>query len=75
MTYTAKGKAMIAAAAAHSDLNLFAAVAALMESSLVTSDCHGAEAKIAKICKKEQQKCLRRYDAAIKRAGGGTYGR
>jgi hypothetical protein len=62
------------AAVARSDLNIFAAVMALMESSLVSSDCHGAEARILSICRAEQQKCLRRYDTAVEKAGGGQYG-
>lgn len=75
MTYTEKGKHMVEAAKAHSDLNLFAAVAALMESSLVSSDCYGAESRIVRICQAEQAKCLARYDRAIAKAGGGTHGR
>lgn len=75
MAYTEKGKAIKEAAVARSDLNLFAAVAALMESSLVSSDCYAAEARIVRICQAEQAKCLRRYDRAIAKAEGGTYGR
>lgn len=75
MPYTDKGRHIVNASVARSDLNIFAAVMALMESSLVSSDCYAAEARIVKICKAEQSKCLSRYDAAIKKAGGGTYGR
>ena len=74
MAYTDKGKAMVEAAEAHSDLNIFYAIKALMENSLVTSNCHAAEARIIKICDAESAKCLRRFDAAIKKAGGGTHG-
>ena len=75
MAYTPKGRGIVTAAEAYSDLNVFAAVAALMESSLVSSNCHAAEARIVRICQAEQQKCLARYDRAVTKAGGGTYGR
>jgi hypothetical protein len=75
MAYTKSGKAMLEAATARSDLNMFAAVTALMENSLVSSNCYAAEQRIIKICQAEQSKCLARFDAAIKKAGGGTYGR
>lgn len=63
-----------AAAMALSDLNMFAAVQALMEHSLVSSACYAAEAAIVAVCRAEQQKCLQRYDAATEKAGGGRYG-
>lgn len=50
---------------ARSDLNIFAGVMALMESSLVSHDCFVAEARIVVICKAEMQRCLRRMDAAF----------
>lgn len=53
------------AANALSDLHVFSAVIALMESSLVSSDCHTAEGRIVSICKLEAQKCLRQYDKAL----------
>ena len=53
------------AARALSDLHVFSAVIALMESSLVSSDCHTAEGRIVTICKTETQKCLARYDKAL----------
>lgn len=74
MAYTAAGNEMIKAAKALSDLNFFGAITVLLESSLVTSDCHKASEKISRICNAEIKKCQRRYDAAIKKAGGGTYG-
>lgn len=75
MTYTVIGKHIVSAARASADLHIFAAVAALMESSLVSSDCERAEFKIIEICKREQAKCLARYDRAVAKADGGTYGR
>lgn len=75
MAYTEKGRHIKDAAEAHSDLNIFAAVAALMESSLVSSNCFGAESRIVHICHTEQAKCIARYDKAIAKAGGGTYGK
>ena len=53
-----------AAAKALCDLNIFAAVRALMESSLVTSDCHAAESRIVAICNEQTAKALVRYDRA-----------
>lgn len=50
---------------AHSDLNIFYAIIALMESSLVSPDCYGAESMVVRICRRETQKCLVRYDAAL----------
>lgn len=55
------------AALAHTDLNIFEAVVALMEHSLLSAACFKAEAKIIAICKREGQKCLARYDAALAR--------
>jgi len=73
MAYTDKGKLMGQAAEAHSDLNMFHAVMALMESGLLSSDCNTAAERIIKICQAESAKCLRRFDAAIGKAGGGSY--
>lgn len=53
------------AGVARSDLNIFYGVIALMESSLVSSDCYPAEARIIAICKSESQKCLQRMDRAM----------
>lgn len=54
-----------AAARALADLHIFAAVQALMEHSLVSSKRFATEARIVKICKVEQARCLRDYDKAI----------
>lgn len=72
MAYTDKGKHMVDAAHARTDLHIFAAITKLLEGSLVTSDCRASSAKILRICEDEKERCLRRYDAAIKKAGGGT---
>ena len=56
------------AATAHSDLNVFYAVIALMEASLISSKHHAAEGRIVKICKDEGARCLRDYDLATARA-------
>lgn len=58
-------QALEEAAAAHTDLNIFAAVIAMMENSLLSVACQQREFQIIRICKSEQEKCLRRYDAAI----------
>jgi hypothetical protein len=75
MPYTDKGRHIEKAAKALADLNIFAAVMVIMEGSIVSSDSDGAAAKIIRICKAQQQVCLARYDAAMKAAGGGTYGK
>jgi hypothetical protein len=72
--YTKSGDKINEAARALSDLNIFAAVQVLMESSLVSPNCRAAEARIVQICRTEQAKCLKRYDRLVKEAGGGTYG-
>lgn len=72
MAYTPAGKKMIDAAKAHTDLNVFGLIEILLESSLITADCTAAANKIRKICNDEMLRCLRRYDRAIRDAGGGT---
>lgn len=59
-----RAKRVRAAAEAHTDLNIFAAIVVLLESSLTSAHCNGAEVRIIRICQAEQEKCLRRYDAA-----------
>jgi hypothetical protein len=75
MAYTDKGKFINEAAKAHTDLNVFAGIVALLEGGLVSSECQTTEFRIIEICKREQAKCLARYDRAVAKAGGGTYGR
>lgn len=55
------------ASKALADLNTFAAIVALLESGLNSSPTFAAAGKIIRIAKDEQQKCLRRYDAAFDR--------
>jgi hypothetical protein len=50
------------AAEVHSNLNAFSIVVALLEGGHVTAPSYRAAARIIKICKDEQQRCLRRYD-------------
>lgn len=69
-----KGDHVAEAAEALSDLNIFAAVVVLLESSLNHAPTHKAGARIIKIAKEEQQRCLRRYDRAKASAGGGHGG-
>lgn len=52
------------AAKALADLNVFAAIVALLESGLNHSPTHKTASRIVKIAKDEQQRCLRRYDDA-----------
>lgn len=49
---------------AHSDLNGFYAVIALMENGLMTTDSHADQIAIIERCKSAAQKCLRRHDVA-----------
>lgn len=53
---------------AHTNLNLFAAVQALLESGLRYGESIKAETQIIAICKKEIGKQLNIYDAAMKKA-------
>jgi len=57
-----------AACRAHNNLNIFAAVIALMESGLLYSESYPMADRLVQLCKKEQQKCLKLYDAARARA-------
>jgi hypothetical protein len=51
---------------AHSDLNIFAAVIAILEGGTIyTSSGYSAASKIVKLCKAETQKQLRQYDLAV----------
>lgn len=50
-------------AKAMSDLNMFYAIIALCESSLISSQYNPACQQIIKICKAQAQRCLRKYDA------------
>lgn len=56
------------AADARSDLNIFYAVIALMEGSLLSTPCYSVEGRIVKICKDEAAKCLARMDRAVAKA-------
>lgn len=60
------------AAVAHTDLNIFAAVVSLLESSLQSNQktVHSSSTKIIRIAKQEQQRCLIRYDEAVAAAKG-----
>lgn len=55
--------------AAHTDLNIFAAVVALLEGGLVSSGAQPDDFKIIKLAQQAQARCLRRYDDAMARAG------
>ena len=57
------------AAQAHSTLNTFAAVVALLESGLVyCPESYKAADRIIKIAEQEQQRMLRKYDRHVARA-------
>lgn len=52
------------AAGALSNLNMFAAIAALTENGLIRVESERAASRIRKIAEEEQQRMLRRYDRA-----------
>lgn len=53
------------AAQAHTDLNIFYGVIALLEGGTVSSDAQPHDFRIIRICQQAGQKCLARYDRAI----------
>jgi hypothetical protein len=54
------------AAEARSDLIVFAAIIGLLEGGLNTSPTYKTAQRIIELAKTEQQRCLKRYDAASK---------
>lgn len=54
-----------AACRAHTDLNIFYGIIALLEGGLIHQESYGAADRIIAICKSESQKCLVRYDRSI----------
>lgn len=53
------------AAQARSNLNIFAAIVAILEGGTITIESDSASRNIIRICLAEQQKCLRRYEREI----------
>lgn len=53
------------AATAHTDLNIFGGIVALLEGGTVSADVQPHDFQIIQICKIAQQQCLHRYDQAI----------
>lgn len=68
----ANSKDIETAAQAHTNLNLFAAVAGILESGTVypIGIASNTAQKIVKPCQQEQQRQLQIYDSAVSRAGG-----
>lgn len=62
------------AADAKSDLNIFAAVAAIMEGGTLSTDSQDDEFKFVAMSQRAQKRCLTRYDRAMD-ALGYPYGR
>ena len=56
-----------AAARAHTDLNIFHGIIALLEGGLISSDSYPCADRIIAICKSEGAKCLARYDRALEK--------
>ena len=61
---SARKKAAQTAARSHSDLNIFAAIVAILEGGCIYRSNATAQ-KIIGICQREQQKLLRDYDQAV----------
>lgn len=59
-------RAAEAASKAHSDLNIFAAIVALLEGGTVSTESDRVAQRIIEICQKHQAACLRRYDRALR---------
>lgn len=49
---------------AYADLNMFAAVVALLEGGTMSAGAQPYDFRIIKLCQQAQQKCLRRHDRA-----------
>jgi hypothetical protein len=65
MKITKTGEAVKAATRAHSDLNIFYGIIALLEGGTISSDSYPVADRIIAICKKHGSVCLRRYDRAL----------
>jgi hypothetical protein len=62
--------AVVDAAQHHSDLNVFHAILAILEGGVVYSQSGRVAAeRIIKLCKEENQKQVRLYDNALRKAG------
>ncbi len=57
------------AAKALSDLNTFAIVVSILEGGHIHAPSHAGAARIMKICRAEQQRCLLEYDKQMDIAG------
>lgn len=61
-----KSQAVRDAARAHSDLDTFATVVTILEGGhIYRPESHAAVDRIIKICLREQQKLLKKYDRAV----------
>lgn len=69
-----RGKAIVNAAEALSDLNTFAIVVSILEGGHLHAPSYAAAQKVIGICQREQAKRLREHDRAVEKAGGGKYG-
>lgn len=68
------GKQIEKAARALADLNTFALIVSILEGGhIYVSSSHTAAGRIVTICQREQKKLLKAYDAAVEKAGGGSY--
>lgn len=54
---------------AHADLNVFAAVVALLEGGIVSAGAQPDDFKIIAMAQRAQQRCLARYDRAMNALG------
>jgi hypothetical protein len=62
-----KSKNIVQAARAHTDLNIFAAVVAILEGGCIyTAEAKGTVSKIINLCQVEQRRQLELYDKAVR---------
>lgn len=54
-----------AAATAHTDLNMFAVIDDLLDGSHVSAEAYDDVQIIIRLARRAQDRCMRRYDAAI----------
>lgn len=50
---------------AHTDLNIFEAVVAILEGGTVSARAQPYDFRVIALCMRAEQQCLRRYDRAI----------
>lgn len=75
MAKKTKYQLVTAAAKAHTDLNIFAAIISLLEGGVMSADVQPDDFRIIALCEKAQRKCLQRFDRATAALGAPYQGR